>query len=106
MKKKLAAVAIGLGMFVSLGTGVYAGSNLQEIKAYLNGDIQIKYNGEPVQLQDEQGQVVLPITYEGSTYMPLRGVANILKTAVDYDPDTNTVYLGEKQDGVPIAKRI
>ncbi|WP_138494880.1 hypothetical protein [Paenibacillus pinistramenti] len=104
MKKLTAAAAIGLGMAACLGTGVYAGSNLTEIKAYLNGNIQIKYNGNPVQLLNDQGQVQLPITYNGTTYLPIKAVSTILKTAVSYEPQTNTVFLGEKLEGVSIAK--
>lgn len=103
MKKKVALIAIVFGMFACLATGVYAGSHLKEIKAYLNGDLKIRYNGTPVQLQDAQGQAILPITYNNSTYLPLRAVSDLLKTAVAYDSKSNTVYLGEKIDGVSIA---
>lgn len=90
-------------MLFSLGAGVYAGANLQEIKAYLNGDIKIKYNGAPAQLLDEQGQALLPITYNDSTYLPVRAISNIVKTAIQYDEATDTIYLGERQDGIPLA---
>ncbi|EGL19088.1 MULTISPECIES: stalk domain-containing protein [Paenibacillus] len=104
MKKKLAATAIGAAMVLSMGTGVLAGANLQEIKAYLNGSITVKYNGSPVQLQDEQGAVVLPITYDGNTYLPVRSIAKTLNVAVNYDGATNTVLLGEQAEGVALAK--
>ncbi|WP_217556557.1 stalk domain-containing protein [Paenibacillus sp. GbtcB18] len=104
MKKKLAATAIGAAMVLSMGTGVLAGANLQEIKAYLNGSITVKYNGSPVQLQDEQGAVVLPITYDGNTYLPVRSIAKTLNVAVNYDGATNTVLLGEQAEGIALAK--
>jgi len=104
LKKKLAATAIGAAMVLSMGTGVLAGANLQEIKAYLNGSITVKYNGSPVQLQDEQGAVVLPITYDGNTYLPVRSIAKTLNVAVNYDGATNTVLLGEQAEGVALAK--
>ncbi|MBP1994883.1 stalk domain-containing protein [Paenibacillus eucommiae] len=103
MKKKLIATALGATMLLGTSVGVYAGANLKEIKAYLNGGIQVKYNGSPVQLQDEQGVVVLPITYNGNTYLPVRGIAKTLNVAVDWNVETSTVELGEKAEGVAIS---
>lgn len=40
MKKKTAVVLISLSMLASMGTGAYAATKLEEIKAYLN--IRIK----------------------------------------------------------------
>lgn len=104
LKKKWTVTAIGTAIALSMGTGVLAGANLQEIKAYLNGSITVKYNGSPVQLQDEQGAVVLPITYDGNTYLPVRSIAKTLNVAVNYDEATNTVLLGEQLEGVALAK--
>jgi hypothetical protein len=59
-------------------------ANLEEIKAYLNHDLKVKVNGLQAQLKDEQGNAVLPITYEGNTYLPVRAVAGALKVAVDF----------------------
>lgn len=102
MNKKITASISGLSLLLSTSAGVYAGANLQEIKAYLNGDLKVKVNGQPVQLNDEQGNAILPITYEGNTYLPVRAVAGALKVAVDYDKETSTVLLGEKTEGVAI----
>jgi hypothetical protein len=40
--------------------------------------------------------------YKGTTYLPLRSVAEAAGVAVDFDPKTQTVYLGEKVEGKPI----
>lgn len=93
---------MGLSVLFGAGAGVYAGANLEEIKAYLNNDIKVKVNGQTVQLLDEQGSVVTPITYDGSTYLPARAIASALNVAVDYDAATNSVLFGEKVDGVPV----
>lgn len=90
-------------MFASMGAGAYAGSNLQEIKAYLNTGLHFKANGTPVQLRDANGSPVTPISYNGSTYLPVRAIADALHVAVDYDNKTGMIQLGEKVDGVSIA---
>lgn len=89
-------------MLLGAGIGAYATSNLQEIKAYLNNDIKVKVNGNAIQLLDAQGNVVTPITYDGSTYLPARAIATSLNVAVDYDAVTNSVLFGEKVEGVPV----
>ncbi|QTH45150.1 hypothetical protein J4772_12510 [Cohnella sp. LGH] len=102
MKKKLLAGVIGLSMLASMGAGAYAASNLQEIKAYLNSGLKFKVDGVPVQLRDGNGSTVLPITYKGTTYLPVRAVSDTLGVAVNYDAKAGTVHLGERSEGVAI----
>ncbi|WP_261304683.1 copper amine oxidase N-terminal domain-containing protein [Paenibacillus andongensis] len=101
MKKTIVSI-VGISMIFSAAAGVYAGANLQEIKAYLNNDIKVKVNGNVVQLLDAQGNVVTPITYDGSTYLPARAIASSLNVAVDYDAESNSVLFGEKVEGIPV----
>jgi len=100
---KWAVSVAALSMLLGAGAGAYAASNMTEIKAYLNGNIQFKLNGQPVQPRDNGGNVVAPISYNGTTYLPVRAVAGLLGVAIDYDAATSTVLLGEKPDGVSIA---
>lgn len=103
MKKKTAAAFITLAMLGCLGTGVYAGSNLQEIKAYLNPGIKFKVDGQPVQLKNGSGAVIAPISYNNTTYLPVRSVSDLLGVTVKFDGKTNTIQLGEQTEGASIA---
>lgn len=96
MKKRFSALAIAAVMAVSLCTGAIAASNSQTIQALLSYDITIKYNGQAQQFKNAGGDNVFPIVYEGTTYLPVRAVANLVDLPVDWDGATNTVYLGEK----------
>ncbi len=104
MHKKLAVSLISVAMLGCLGTGVYAGSNLKEIKAYLNTGMKFKVDGQPVQLTNSSGAVITPITYDNNTYLPVRAVSNLLGVNVNFDGKTNTIELGEQTEGVSIAK--
>jgi len=104
LKKKYFAILIALSLAASMGTGVFAGSKLQEIKAYLNHDIKIVVNGTAVQLTNQNGKPVVPISYDNTTYLPVRAVSEALGVAVSFDAATNTVNLGEKVEGTSIAK--
>ncbi|WP_442602279.1 stalk domain-containing protein [Paenibacillus sp. KN14-4R] len=102
MKKAIVVSIIGASMLLSAGAGVYAGTNMKEIKAYLNNDIKVKVNGKTTQLLDTKGNVLTPISYDDTTYVPIRAISGLLNVAVDYDPATDSVLLGEKVEGTPI----
>jgi hypothetical protein len=103
VKKKWAVAAIAVSMFASMGVGAYAASNLQEIKAYLNPGLSFKVNGKPFSLQDGNGGTLAPITYNNTTYLPIRAVSDALDVAVHYDNASKMIQLGEMVDGVSIA---
>lgn len=102
MKKKSAiAMIISLIILIHIGITVSASALLQEIKVYLNKEVKITLNGGPWQAKN--GNTILdPITYNGSTYLPVRAIAEALDVPIRYDPITKTVHIGENSEGVPI----
>lgn len=100
MKKKAVVFASTATLMFGLIAGATAAPVLENISAYLNWGISFKINGQSWTAKDEDGNKLVPITYNGSTYLPVRAVAEALGTAVDWDNDTQTVLLGEKQDTV------
>ena len=99
-QKSLFAGLAAAGMVASFAMGAAAAGNLQEIKAYLNSGITIKYNNEAQVMTDAQGARVYPITYNGTTYVPIRAVSNMLDVKVDWDQASQTVLLGNPAAGV------
>ncbi len=75
MKKKTFALILTLCMtltaLVSFTAGAAAAGGLQEIKAY-------------------------PITYNGTTYLPVRSIGNLLGVDVGWDQATQSVLLGKQ----------
>jgi len=100
MKRKLfISTALALAFF--LGTiSSHAASVLEEIKAYLNHEVTFVLNGAKWQPTDANGKNVDPITYNGTTYVPLRAVSQALGVPVEYDGGKKQVILGEKRDSV------
>lgn len=95
MKKKLLSTGLISGaLALALTAGAYAGANLEEVKALLNKGIQIELNGKNIDLKDEQGGALYPITYDGNTYLPVRSVAETLGLSVSWDGEANKVILG------------
>ena len=94
VKRVLTSLLILLIAF-TLTLGAAAAANLEAVTAYLNRTLSIEYNGEDIgPMFDVLGEQVYPITYNGTTYLPLRAIAETLDVPVDYDDETRTVSLG------------
>lgn len=97
MKKKTLALLLALTLCLGAGLGAFAASNSETISALLNRDIKITYNGTAQSFKDANGTVVYPISYNGTTYLPVRAVAGLVNLPVDFDATNNTVVLGSSQ---------
>ena len=99
MKKKWIIATVIAGLTVSGSAGVYAGTKLQQIKAYLNHSLGIVVDGTPYALKDGNGKTLTPITYEGLTYLPVRSVADALEIPITYDAANYKVRIGSNLEG-------
>lgn len=96
MKKRIIKnVAIVLALAFCLVIGASADSLLEKIEAYLNYGITVKYDGVEQTMYDANGKQVYPISYQGTTYVPIRAVSNMLDIDVNWDGANNTVLLGK-----------
>lgn len=59
-------------------------------------DIKIVLDRKNVTPKDANGATVEPFIYNGTTYLPVRAVADALKLDVGWDDVNSTVYLGEQ----------
>ncbi|HWQ75845.1 MAG TPA: stalk domain-containing protein [Syntrophomonas sp.] len=62
--------------------------------------INITLNGKPITPTDANGNVVEPFAISGTTYLPVRGIANALGLGVSWDAATQTVIL---TSGAPVS---
>ena len=89
-----------LVLTLALTLGAAAASNLEAVSAYINRGLTIKLDGEDIgPMFDVLGAEVFPITYNGTTYLPLRATAELLGVDVDYDEESRTVLLGASEPG-------
>lgn len=97
MKKKiLKVVAFVLVACLLMGIGAVAAVNSETISALLARDIKVEYNGKTQTLKDANGKTVYPLSYQDTTYLPIRAISNILGVSVDWDEKTQTVILGKE----------
>lgn len=104
MKKKkfVSTLALTLALLCAFTLGANASGTLQEIKAYLNSGITIKMDGVEQTLKDATGTRIYPISYDGSIYLPIRAVSDMLGVGVDWDGATQSVLLGKQANGVDL----
>lgn len=61
------------------------------------GGINITVNGQKIQPKDANGNAVEPFALDGTTYLPVRAVAEALNMNVEWDSGTNTAVLTDKK---------
>lgn len=102
MKKKiLKSVSLILCACLLLGIGAVAAVNSEEIKAILSYNVKVEYDGKVQTLKDANNKKVYPVTYNGTTYLPVRAVANLFDVPVDWNEETQTVILGQDKSKAP-----
>lgn len=107
MKKgaRFTTLAVALALVCGLVIGAAASNGAaQLIQAYLTPGRSVKYEGEVQIMKDEKGNVLYPISYNGSTYLPIRAIAGLLDVPVKWDGDTQTVLLGAPVGGVDLIE--
>lgn len=88
--KKTTLLALTLAGVLTVGA---AAAGIQRITAELRPDVSVVVDGKTQTLVDKNGDRVEPIMYEGSTYLPVRAVADAVGVGVRWDSKTQTVYL-------------
>lgn len=81
----------------SLAAGFYVtAKNMYEKIDILYNDIKIISDGEALTPKDANGNTVEPFIYNGTTYLPVRAIAEAFDKDVAWDGDTFTVTLTSK----------
>jgi len=99
-------VGVLLMLFLS-GVTVFAAVRTETINVTFR-NIQIVIDGEIVIPRDVHGNIVEPFVWNGTTYLPVRAIADALGNEVDWDDETSTVYLdsGATPTPTPVATPI
>jgi hypothetical protein len=101
--KKISILTLAAIMLFT--TGVFAGSNVTKITAYLNKSLTLKIDGSVVKPTENDGSRLYPIVYNGRTYLPAKVVAEALGATVDYDGSgSGTVIITSGSDDEDMGK--
>lgn len=96
VSKKVAALGLALTLCVGIGVGA-AASNSEAITALLNRDLKVIYNGVEQHFTDANGVAVYPISYNNSTYLPVRAISGLVGLPIDFNAAAYAVELGTKE---------
>lgn len=58
-------------------TAVCANGQNECIEALLNREISVRYRGAKVRMLDEAGETVYPLSYAGTTCLPIRAISEM-----------------------------
>ena len=99
MKKSFRMLAVLLCCGVLLATAALAaGTYTKTLEAYYR-DIKLSINGSLVVPKDVNGNVVDPFIVDGTTYLPVRAVAEALGKDVDWEGESATVLVTDPAAG-------
>lgn len=106
MKKKLAGYLVGFfGAALCVGGVVYAATGAKTIDVVYD-NIKVYKDNVLCELKDANGTTIEPFIYNGTTYLPVRGAANLADMQVTWDGNTKSVYLWDEQvpEGTPFLE--
>jgi len=94
MFKRLQGFISGVVVATILFSAVTAfAANTKTLQAVFSG-IKIYVDGVKITPKDPKGNVVEPFVVDGTTYLPVREVAEALGKDVNWDGSTQSVYIG------------
>ena len=92
LQKLIAGVLVGA---VVIGGASFAKQSSESINVTYD-NIKILIDGKEYKPTDANGKAVEPFIYNGTTYLPVRAIANAFDKDVDWEAQTSTVTLGSK----------
>jgi len=95
LQKRMVRITLLITAFLAVSLGsAYAGSNLEPVNAFFNRSAKFVLNGDLWQPKNAKGEPMTALYHEGSNYLPVRAISEALKVPIDYDGDTETIYIG------------
>lgn len=88
-------MGIVIGTVISASSVFAMTGGVQKLIEY--SDMKITMNGQKITPTDANGVFVEPFAIDGTTYLPVRAVANAMGLNVGWDSSTKTVQLSTKQ---------
>ncbi len=74
-------------------TGTPTAAAVQNISLEVRDDFTVVVDGTNRTFADASGKAVYPLLYQGSTYLPIRAIGELMGKSVSWDEDTRTITL-------------
>ena len=83
--------------------GFAAAEYVRTIKAEIRPDITVAVDGEVKNFTNAQGELVYPLLYEGTTYLPVRAIGNLMGKTVYWYENEKKIELKDDKTTVTDA---
>ena len=78
-------------------------AEVQNVAAEVRDDFIIKVDGTVRTFANESGKQVYPLLYQGSTYLPIRAIGELMGKTVSWDGGTKTITLSGGTGGTTVT---
>ena len=92
MKKKRTFVVV-LAVLLAIGTGALAKEVYEVVKAQIRPDFVIEIDGVKRDFKNANGERVYPLLHDGTTYLPLRAIGEIMDKKVYWYEEDKRIEL-------------
>ena len=101
MKEKIQGIIAGWLMSTILIGGYTLAADFSETVDIFYRNIKLYVDGAEYVAKDGNGNVVEPFIYNGTTYLPVRGVADAFGKDVVWDGATSSIFMGKRDQNQP-----
>lgn len=95
MKKRLQGLIVGVSIGAMLTSGMVIATNGSRMAELQYSNIKILLDGDEIIPKDANGNTIEPFIIDGTTYLPVRGIASSLGLNVGWNGETQTVELNK-----------
>ena len=72
------------------------------VNGYSKPDVLIMYDFEIQSFKDSDGITIYPLNYNGTTYLPIRAISNLMNVPIEWDGTAKKISLGDGEN--PVAE--
>jgi hypothetical protein len=98
LRKKLYSSLFVVAFLVTIFSSVVIASTSSTVSAILNTAIKFTLNGNAWIPKNSNGDILYPLNYNSTTYLPIRAVAEATGMSVVWDGTTQTIHLDKSSE--------
>lgn len=103
MKKKISVFTACILVVLGLAVGASAMGMIQYIQAEVRPDFTVVVDGQVQNFKNAQGEAVYPLLYDGTTYLPVRAIGNLMGKTVYWYENEKRIELKDSSSTVTDA---
>ena len=103
MRKKLYCSVLVVSTLVVIFSSVVFAASSQSVASILNTTIKFTLNGNVWVPKNANGETLYPLTYNSTTYLPIRAVAEATGMSVVWDGNTQTIHLDKSSESYDVV---